>query len=45
MIKFGPAGNCQMFYEYGYKNTIQMPEFLNKIGLMLMKFNADAVLV
>lgn len=33
MIKFGPAGNCQMFYEYGYKNTIQMPEFLNKIGL------------
>lgn len=33
MIKFGPAGNCQMFYEYGYKNTAQMPEFLNKIGL------------
>jgi len=33
MIKFGPAGNCQMFYDYGYKNTVQMPEFLNKIGL------------
>lgn len=33
MIKFGPAGNCQMFYEYGFKNTVQMPEFLNRIGL------------
>ncbi len=33
MIKFGPAGNCQMFYDYGFKNTVQMPEFLNKIGL------------
>ncbi len=33
MVKFGPAGNCQMFYDYGYKNTVQMPEFLNKIGL------------
>ena len=33
MVKFGPAGNCQMFYDYGFKNTVQMPEFLNKIGL------------
>ena len=33
MIKFGPAGNCEMFYEYGYKSTYQMPEFLAKIGL------------
>ena len=33
MVKFGPAGNCRLFYEYGYKNTVQMPEFLQKIGL------------
>ncbi len=33
MVKFGPAGNCNMFYEYGYKNTVQMPEFLAKVGL------------
>ncbi len=33
MVKFGPAGNCEMFYEYGYKNTFEMPEFLAKIGL------------
>lgn len=33
MIKFGPAGNCDMFYGHGYKNTYQMPEFLFEIGL------------
>ncbi len=33
MVKFGPAGNCEMFYEAGYKNTFQMPEFLGSIGL------------
>lgn len=33
MVKFGPGGNCDMFYESGYKNTYQMPEFLSKVGL------------
>ncbi len=33
MVKFGPGGNCEWFYESGYKSTYQMPEFLNKIGL------------
>lgn len=33
MVKFGPAGNCDMFYGYGYKHTFQIPEFLSKIGL------------
>lgn len=33
MVRFGPAGNCRMFLEHGYKNTVQMPEFLEKIGL------------
>lgn len=33
MIKFGPAGNCRMFYDKGYKSTVQMPEFLQEIGL------------
>lgn len=33
MVKFGPGGNCDLFYEQGYKNTFQMPEFLSKIGL------------
>ena len=33
MVKFGPGGNCEWFYESGYKNTWQMPEFLGKVGL------------
>ena len=33
MVKFGPGGNCELFYDSGYKNTYQMPEFLSKMGL------------
>lgn len=33
MVKFGPGGNCELFYESGYKHTYQMPEFLDKMGL------------
>ena len=33
MVKFGPGGNCELFYESGYKHTFQMPEFLDKMGL------------
>ncbi len=33
MVKFGPGGNCEMFYSQGYKNTFQIPEFLSKVGL------------
>lgn len=30
MIKFGPAGNDERFYEQGYKKSEQMPEYLSK---------------
>lgn len=33
MIKFGPAGNDNDFYDLGFKNSEQMPEFLSKMGL------------
>ncbi len=33
MIKFGPAGNDDEFYNAGYKNSEQMPEFLSKRNL------------
>ena len=33
MIKFGPAGNDDDFYNAGFKNSEQMPEFLAKVGL------------
>lgn len=33
MIKFGPAGNDERFYEEGYKKSEQMPEYLNAHNL------------
>lgn len=32
-VRFGPAGNCELFYESGYKKTYEMPQFLHEIGL------------
>lgn len=32
-MKFGPAGNAEAFYEVGYKNSEDMPKYLNEIGL------------
>ncbi len=33
MIKFGPAGTDDNFSAQGYKKTIQVPEYLSKMGL------------
>ncbi len=33
MIKFGPSGNSDSFYEQGYKSSSQMPAWLAGIGL------------
>lgn len=33
MIRFGPSGNSQSFYEQGYKSSVQMPAWLRNIGL------------
>lgn len=33
IARFGPAGNCEDFYEKGYKSTVQAPEYLKKMGL------------
>ena len=30
---FGPAGNSASFKEMGYKHSLQVPEYLNKVGL------------
>lgn len=30
---FGPAGNSEMFYNAGYKRSIQMPAYLKELGL------------
>lgn len=31
--KFGPAGNSNSFFEMGYKGSLQVPEYLVKMGL------------
>lgn len=33
MIKFGPAGNSDSFYEEGYKTTLDVPRWLSDRGL------------
>ncbi len=33
MIKFGPGGNCEDFYEQGGKSSMDIPAWLKKVGL------------
>ena len=33
MIRFGPAGNSDSFKTMGYKKTIQVPEYVERMGL------------
>ncbi len=33
MIKFGPGGNCEAFYEQGGKSSLDIPAWLKKVGL------------
>lgn len=33
MIRFGPEGNAQAFYEEGHKSSIEMPQWLSALGL------------
>ena len=39
MIKFGPSGNCTLFYEMGYKGTEQAAEFCKKLGLDCFEYS------
>jgi deoxyribonuclease IV len=33
MIRFGPSGNSQSFYDQGYKSSVQIPAWLRQLGL------------
>lgn len=37
---FGPGGNSDAFYDAGYKNTFEAPEFLQNIGLDAYEYEA-----
>ena len=39
MIKFGPAGNCETFYNSGHKHTYEAPKWLNEIGLNAFEYS------
>lgn len=39
MIKFGPSGNSESFYEMGYKHTVQAPEYCEKFGLDCFEYS------
>lgn len=39
MIKFGPSGNSDEFYEAGYSKTIEAPKWLNEKGLNAYEYS------
>ena len=39
MVKFGPSGNSEAFYEEGYKSSQQMPLWLKNMGLELYEYS------
>ena len=38
MVLFGPAGTPQGFFDRGYKKSLQLPEFLDELGLDLFEY-------
>ena len=39
MIKFGPSGNSEAFYEAGYKHTEQAAEFCRQLNLDCFEYS------
>ena len=38
MVRFGPSGNCDLFYELGYKDSEEAPKWLNSMGLTAYEY-------
>ncbi len=39
MIRFGPSGNSEAFYEEGHKETAEAPEWLHNMGLNAFEYS------
>lgn len=39
MIKFGPSGNSDSFYQSGYKSTLEAPKYLFEMGLNAFEYS------
>lgn len=41
MIRFGPSGNSDKFYEEGYKSSLNMPKWLSEMGLNAYEYQCS----
>lgn len=41
MVRFGPSGNSESFYEQGYKSSAQMPAWLSAKGLEAYEYQCN----
>lgn len=41
MIRFGPSGNSESFYEQGFKTSAQMPAWLKALGLNAYEYSCS----
>jgi deoxyribonuclease IV len=41
MIRFGPSGNSESFYEQGFKSSVQMPAWLKDLGLTAYEYQCN----
>ena len=39
MIRFGPSGNSQIFYDEGNKSSLQAPKWCNEHGLNAYEYS------
>lgn len=39
MVKFGPSGNCDLFYEQGYKSSLEAPLWIKNRGLSAYEYS------
>lgn len=39
IVKFGPAGNSQLFYQCGYKHSVDAPKFCSEHGLTAYEYS------
>lgn len=41
LIRFGPSGNSKSFYDAGYKSSVDMPRWLNNMGLNAYEYQSN----
>jgi len=41
LVRFGPSGNSESFYEQGYKSSAQMPAWLSAMGLEAYEYQCN----